>query len=92
MFRMHSNKIVHPHETQTYTKLMNRNTAQLVLLQDFPLPFCPRFPENQLFQRRFLVTFLFLEDEKQAAFTKIFLGTALSLLCAPLLFLFLFFV
>lgn len=44
--------------TRTHTKLMNRNTAQLVLLQDFPLPpCCPRFPENQLFQRLFLVSF-----------------------------------
>lgn len=73
---------VHVHVIQTHTKLTNRNTAQLVLLQDFPLlPSCPCFPENQLFQHPFPCL---LDEEKQAAFTKISLWL-LSLLCAPLL-------
>lgn len=78
---------VHLHMTRTHTKLMNRNTAQLVLLQDFPLPpSCPRFPENQLFQRLFLVSF-WKKRNKLHSQSSLWL---LSLLCAPLLFFVLF--
>lgn len=54
---------------------MNRNTAQLVLLQDFPLlPSClPAFLRTSFSNTFFLVSFFCLEEEKQAAFTKIYL-------------------
>lgn len=61
---------------------MNRNTAQLVLLQDFPLlPSCPRFPENQLFRHLF-PCLLFLCGRREAScIHKDFPVTALSSLC-----------
>lgn len=77
MLKMHLtvDSTVHLHMTQTHTKLMNRNTAQLVLLQDFPLlPSClPAFLRTSFSNTFFLVSFFCLEEEKQAAFTMIYL-------------------
>lgn len=70
---------------------MNRNTAQLVLLQDFPLlPSCPCFPENQLFQHLFLVSFFFWKKRNKLHSQKKFPVTALSSLCTTAVFFFLF--
>lgn len=74
---------------------MNRNTAQLVLLQDFPLlPSCPRFPENQLFQHLFpLVSFFFFffGGRETSCIHKDFPVTALSSLCTTATFSFVLF-
>ncbi|MEQ2281262.1 hypothetical protein AMECASPLE_028493 [Ameca splendens] len=63
---------------------MNRNTARLVLLQDFPLlPSCPCFPENQLFQHLFpchLFFFFYFRRRKASCIHKDFPVTALSFL------------